>query len=88
MIVTSGLRSAYQQGMLISSGKSTATKSKHLSGEAVDILDKDGSLRDWILSNMYLMETTGLWLEDFGHTVGWVHFQIVPPKSGHRIFIP
>lgn len=88
MIVTSGLRSAYQQGMLIAMGRSTATKSHHLTGEAVDILDEDGRLKDWVLDNMSLMETTGFWFEDFEHTKGWVHFQCVPPKSGRRIFIP
>lgn len=88
MIITSGLRSNEQQQELIKSGKSNATKSHHLNGEAVDILDKDGSLRKWIEDNITLMIQIGFWFEDFNHTHGWVHFQIVPPISGRRIFIP
>jgi hypothetical protein len=88
MIVTSGLRSEAQQQQLIADGKSTASKSKHLTGQAVDIQDIDGALRDWVIRNMNLMEQYGFWFEDFGHTKGWVHFQIFPPLSGKRVFIP
>lgn len=88
MIVSSGLRSETQQQDLIASGKSTATKSKHLMGQAVDIADKDGKLAKWVQENMQLMETIGFWFEDFNSTPGWVHFQIVPPKSGKRVFVP
>lgn len=88
MVVTSGLRSQDQQQELIAQGKSNAPKSKHLTGQACDILDSDGALREWVLNNMSSMETTGFWFEDFGSTPNWVHFQIVPPASGKRIFIP
>lgn len=88
MIVTSGLRSDEQQKALIADGKSNAPKSHHLTGEACDIQDKDGALRKWVEANMDLMEAIGFWFEDFDHTVGWVHFQIVPPRSGNRVFIP
>ncbi len=88
MIVTSGLRSEAQQQQLIADGKSTATKSKHLSGQAVDIQDTDGELAIWVKRNLALMEEIGLWMEDFDHTKGWLHFQIVAPKSGKRVFIP
>jgi uncharacterized protein YcbK (DUF882 family) len=88
MVVTSGLRDTAQQMALIASGKSNAPKSKHLTGQACDIQDKDGALRDWVKANMDLMESTGFWFEDFDHTPGWVHFQIVPPGSGNRVFIP
>ena len=88
MIVTSGLRSEAQQEALIASGKSNAPKSHHLTGEAADIQDLDGKLRDWVKLNMELMEKVGFWFEDFDHTPGWVHWQIVSPKSGNRVFIP
>jgi uncharacterized protein YcbK (DUF882 family) len=88
MIVTSGLRSDEQQLALIAAGKSDAKGSKHLTGQAVDILDSDRKLRDWVLANMDLMETIGFWFEDFDHTPNWIHFQIVPPGSGKRVFIP
>lgn len=88
MTVTSGLRSQAQQDGLIAAGKSTASKSKHLTGQAVDIYDPDNSLKEWVQDNMDMMETIGFWFEDFGSTPNWVHFQIVPPASGKRVFIP
>lgn len=88
MIVTSGLRSDAQQKDLIAQGKSKATKSNHLIGAAVDIQDKDGSLAKWTHDNQSLMEQIGLWMEDTNSTHGWVHYQIYPPKSGNRFFIP
>lgn len=86
MVVTSGLRSEGQQKKLISIGLSTATKSNHLTGSACDILDRDESLWKWCLDNMDLLVSTGLWLEN--RQGPWVHFQIVPPHSGKRIFNP
>lgn len=88
MIVTSGLRDMTLQLRLIAEGKSTASKSKHLTGEAVDIYDPVGNLAKWVQANMPLMEEIGFWFEDFKHTDGWVHFQSTPPKSGNRVFIP
>ncbi len=88
MIVTSGLRSIIQQNQLIADGKSTATKSRHLTGEAIDIADKNAELKMWIMDNIDKMESIGLWFEDFAYTPGWVHCQTCPPKSGKRFFIP
>lgn len=61
-------------------------KSKHLAGEAVDIADPDGKLMAWCKANVKTLEEVGLWCED--GTKGWVHFQIVAPKSGKRFFMP
>lgn len=88
MAVTSGLRSDDQQKELIAQGKSTATQSKHLTGQAVDIYDPNGELKSWVVANIALMETTGFWFEDFGSTPNWVHWQILAPHSGKRFFIP
>lgn len=82
--ITSGLRSRDDQLRI----NPAAMHSKHLTGEAADILDVDGDLKKHILANKYLLELAKLWCEDFGHTSTWVHFQIVPPKSGKRFFIP
>lgn len=84
MTVTSGLRSLEQQMKV----NPKAPKSKHLTGEAVDILDQSGRLKAWVKENIALIEEIGLWMEDFLSTPSWVHFQIVPPASGHRFFIP
>lgn len=84
MIVTSALRSLELQMKV----NPSAPKSHHLMGEAVDILDQSGKLKAWVKANLSLIEEIGLWMEDFGHTPTWVHFQIVPPRSGNRFFIP
>jgi len=88
MIVTSGLRSDAKQLELIIKGLSTARKSNHLVGAACDILDKDGELGKWCLKHEELLAETGLWCEHPSKTKGWMHFQIFPPKSGKRFFLP
>jgi uncharacterized protein YcbK (DUF882 family) len=63
-------------------------KSKHLFGQAVDISDPNQELQKWVKDNVKLMEEFQLWMEDFSATKNWVHFQLVPPKSGKRFFMP
>lgn len=88
MIVTSGLRSDEKQAELIAQGKSRAVHSKHLAGAACDILDRDGELAEWCLANEDVLRRIGLWCEHPDYTKGWMHFQIMAPKSGRRFFIP
>lgn len=93
MTVTSGYRSM-QDHLRIYSQKGITDKSKipmasnHLYGKAVDIGDADGKLKEWVKANVAILEQAGLYCEDFAYTKTWVHFQIVPPKSGKRFFIP
>ena len=92
MIVTSGLRTK-KHHLEIYARKGiyppkVPMKSNHLFGRAVDFADGDGKLKKWILANIKLMEEIGLYMEDFGATKTWVHFQINPPKSGNRFFNP
>ena len=56
-------------------------KSKHLFGLACDFADPDGKLKAWVGANMPLMESIGLWFEDFNATFGWLHVQIMPYGS-------
>lgn len=86
--ITSGLRSEQLQQDLILAGKTNAVHSKHLAGAAADVLDRDGKIGEYILSNTKLLEVIGLWCEHPKKTKGWVHFQILGPKSGKRIFMP
>lgn len=88
MIVTSGLRSDEKQALLIAQGKSKATASKHLAGAACDIADPTGELGEWCLNNEDILRRVGLWCEHPEYTTGWVHFQIMAPRSGKRFFIP
>lgn len=93
MYVSSGYRSLedhlriYREKGITNQSK-IPMKSKHLSGQAVDIADGDGALKKWVLNNVKLMEDVGFWFEDFGVTTTWVHFQIVSPGSGKRFFMP
>jgi uncharacterized protein YcbK (DUF882 family) len=86
--INSGLRSEEQQQGLISDGKSKATHSKHITGQAADIDSMDGILYQFVHENINVFEEIGLWMEDFKSTPTWIHVQIVPPGSGKRIFIP
>jgi uncharacterized protein YcbK (DUF882 family) len=81
MIVTSGLRSQQDQERI----NPSAPKSKHLIGAAADIKD-DGSLYKWLETNPKAMELAGIYCEV--GTNGWVHIQVLPPKSGKRWFLP
>lgn len=81
MIVTSGLRSQADQARI----NPSAPKSKHLVGAAVDIADT-GSLLIFLKENPDVLEQAQLWCEE--GNVGWIHFQIFPPKSGRRWFLP
>lgn len=92
MTVTSGLRTT-KHHLEIYARKGiyppkVPMKSNHLSGRAVDFSDADGKLKAWVKENIKLMEEIGLWLEDFSATKTWCHFQINPPKSGKRFFMP
>lgn len=82
--VTSGWRPAEVNAAT----PNAAPKSKHMTGEAVDIADPDGHLDQWCLENPGRLEEIGLWQEAPACTKGWCHLQSVPPRSGHRTFFP
>ena len=65
-----------------------APKSKHMECLAIDLEDKDGSLDAWCLENLEVLQEIGLWLESPDATPNWCHIQIVPPRSGNRVFKP
>ena len=66
----------------------SATQSRHLTGQAVDLPDRDRTLASWCGDNLDVLAEVGLWCEDFRWTKTWVHLQTVPPKSGKRIYVP
>lgn len=92
MIVTSGLRDLADHKRIYHDKGISDDKipmgSKHLFGQAVDISDPNRELQKWCKDNEKELERIGLWMEDFSATPNWCHFQIVPPKSGKRWFIP
>ena len=97
LIPLNGIRAAYGKPMIVVSGWRPpevnaecggANKSKHMIGLATDIMDGDGQLWNWVIANLPLMKSMGLFMEDKRWTKTWVHFQVGQPQSGHRIFVP
>lgn len=84
MYVSSGWRPPSVNEKLSNAGK----KSNHIMGLACDFRDPDGKLRDWVIEHLEWLAGLGFYFEDFDYTKGWVHFQIVPPGSGRRVFVP
>lgn len=82
--VTSGWRPAEVNAAT----PNAAPKSRHMTGEAVDIADPEGDLDQWCIENPLRLEDIGLWQEHPSATKGWCHLQSVPPKSGRRVFFP
>lgn len=72
--------------------QNAATGSKHITAQAVDIQDTpDRALARWCLRNLDALDEAGVWMENPQWTGGndpWVHWQLVPPKSGKRVYIP
>ncbi len=65
-----------------------AVNSKHMTGQAVDIVDPDGDLDAWCMANIDTLTDMGLWLEHPSSTKGWCHLQSIPPRSGNNPFYP
>ena len=62
--------------------------SLHIICKACDLSDSDEALDDWCLEHPDVLERLGLWQESPRSTLGWCHVQIVPPRSGRRVFSP
>lgn len=80
--------SGYRPGLFNSSVIGAAKKSNHMVCLACDFKDTDGKLAKFCLENTHILELFSLYLENPASTVGWVHLQIIPPKSGSRVFNP
>ena len=63
-------------------------RSKHVSCQAIDLDDASGALDAWCMRNLAALAAIGLWLEHPDATPGWCHVQVVPPRSGRRVFMP
>ena len=87
------LRHKYDAPFVISSGyrpghynKIGATKSAHLTCQAIDIVDNDKRIKNWLLDNVELLTKLDLYMESPNSTPTWVHLQTRATK--HRIFLP
>jgi hypothetical protein len=65
-----------------------APNSKHITGDAIDLEDRDGKFKLWCVAHEDVLESLGLHMEHPKATPTWVHLQQVAPKSGKVIFIP
>lgn len=83
-----GVRSGWRPKGINDSTSNAATASRHLTAEAVDLADNDRYLADWAVANLAALVEVGCWMESPQYTPTWVHWQIVPPRSGKRIYIP
>lgn len=93
MVSTSGLRTMADHLRIyaakgITDHSKIPMKSRHLYGMADDISDPKQELQAWCKANEAKLAEIGLWMEDFSVTTNWCHFQIVPPASGRRFFMP
>lgn len=83
-VVNSGWRPASYNATIANA----APKSRHITGEAIDIADPDGELDDYLFKNQRVLEEHGLYMENPLATKGWTHLQSAAPRSGNRVFIP
>ncbi len=63
-----------------------ALGSKHQTGDAIDLEDKDGQLK--LFCSKERLESYDLYMEHADATPSWCHLQRLPPASGVRIFKP
>ena len=97
-ILYKGISSGYRPLAINSTVKGAATKSAHISCEAVDLKDLDGSIGKLIkedhdkfvrgAASSSLLTRHNLYMESLTATKGWVHLQTRKTRSGARIFIP
>jgi hypothetical protein len=92
---TNKLRTLYGKPMYVSSGyrpghfntdAGGAPGSSHETCQAVDFHDADNELKNWI--TVEILEECGLWQEAPASTPTWLHVQVRPIPSGHRVFNP
>lgn len=80
--MSSGLRSAAHNATI----KGAAKRSAHLTGEAIDLSDRNRDLARFCFSRLDLLVDLGLWMEDPRCTPTWVHLDI--RQRANRVFIP
>lgn len=88
-----GLRSGWRPKSVNDRIPNASRKSKHITGQAVDIEDDDGRLKEFALARdteqgYTTLERYGLYAEYGDATPTWLHVQIIPPGSGKRVYYP
>jgi hypothetical protein len=81
--------SGWRPPQINSQVKGAAVRSKHMTGEACDLYDPEGAIDDYLIDHPEPLVALGLYQEHPSATArGWCHLQIVPPRSGRRVFYP
>lgn len=85
-----GCNSGWRPAAVNAGTKGAAPMSNHMAAKAIDIGDDDEQLDAWLMTEQGQKALTdiGLWMEHPSKTPRWAHVQIVPPKSGRRVFMP
>ena len=85
-IVNSGWRPPQVNGQITNA----APKSKHMTAQACDLYDPEGSIDDYLFSEagQRVLVAQRLYLEHPASTKGWSHVQTEAPRSGNRTFFP
>lgn len=84
------IASGWRPAAVNASTPGSALRSKHMSAEACDLYDPEGSIDDYLFSEagQRTLVSLRLWLEHPSATKSWSHVQTVPPRSGNRTFFP
>ena len=83
-----GVNSGWRPPEVNATTPGAAPFSRHMTGQAIDIHDPEGDLDQWCLDHPDVLTSIGLWQEQPASTKGWTHVQVIPPKSGNRVFWP
>jgi hypothetical protein len=102
--LANALLAVFGQGRKVNSGwrppqvnaatAGASATSLHMTGQAIDLEDRNGELDDWLMSvdGEASLIAIGLWHEHPSSTKGadggdgWCHIQTKPPRSGNRHF--
>ena len=86
--IACGVNSGWRPRAVNAEVPNASPRSRHITCEAIDLADPDDRLDGWCMANLEVLEAIGLWLEHPDATPGWWHVQIVPPRTGRRVFEP
>lgn len=88
-IEIAGIASGWRPVGVNAATANAAAGSRHITAEAIDLRDTaHRDLARWSLLHLDLLEDVGMWMEDPQWTPTWVHWQIQPPGSRHRVYVP
>ena len=77
-------------GYRLPDSKTGAPSSSHREAKGTDVCDTLRKLAAYCVTDAGKahMKKRGLYMEDPRWTPVWCHFQLIAPRSGHRIYIP